>query len=64
MNLVCFSGGPQGVPVWINPDAVSSVQKDPDPKSTLTMICKIDGKEIYVQEPLEKAVEMLRTIRR
>lgn len=56
MKLVKFTGGTAGVPVWVNPDAVSSAQADPDPNSSLTLITTQDGKEHRVQEPLETVV--------
>lgn len=59
MKLIKFTGGTAGVPVWINSDAVSSVQADPDPGSKLTLIFTQDGKEHRVQEALEVVVKNL-----
>jgi hypothetical protein len=59
MKLIAFKGGTAGVPVWINVEAVSSLQADPDPDSKLTVITTQDGRDHRVQEPLEVAVSMI-----
>jgi uncharacterized protein YlzI (FlbEa/FlbD family) len=59
MKLINFTGGSAGVPVWINPEAVASVQAAPDPASQLTLITTQDGKEHFVQEALAVVVDRL-----
>jgi uncharacterized protein YlzI (FlbEa/FlbD family) len=48
MKLIKFTVG-TGIPVWINQEAISSVQSDSDPDSKLTLITTQDGKEYRVQ---------------
>jgi uncharacterized protein YlzI (FlbEa/FlbD family) len=57
MKLVRFKAGTSGVPVFLNPEAVSSVQSDPN--SNLTLISTQDGKSHLVQESLDDAVMSL-----
>jgi len=60
IKLLEFRAGIAGARVFINADAVSSVQKDPDPNSTLTLITTQDGQEHPVQESLDEVVTRLR----
>ena len=59
MKLVKFTGGTVGVPVWINPDAVSSVQADFPSNGKMTIITTLDGQEHRVQEDLATVVNNL-----
>ena len=60
MKLVKFKAGTSSVPVFINPDAVASVQNDPNSK--LTLINTQDGKGHLVQESLDDVVQALEAL--
>ena len=56
MKLIKFIAGNTGVPVWINSDAVSSVQTDGDAVNKVTLISTQDGKQYSVQGLLAAVV--------
>jgi hypothetical protein len=62
MRLLAFKCGKEGVPVFINPEAVAWVQTDATPQEDgtyLTVIGTLDGKEHRVKGALPDVVAVL-----
>ena len=62
MKMIKLSGGGAGWPIYLNPDSIVAVEKDPAPDATLTLVTTLDGKEKRVQESPDQIAAILENL--